>query len=196
RYAKEGPLLVALEIWRTEHAALSAYMSSDGGSAARELIRVQPFWDRRPEANDGRRTEDMLDLIEALRRLRVGGHDVAVVPFDIAPGSYVDSAARDRHMADYLRTAFKALPRGRMLVLTGNVHAMLRPPQMLDDGIYRTATQLLANLRPFAVNLTAERGSAWVCSESSCGPMQLATGARTGVNLGPFDFTYALPEYT
>lgn len=196
RYAKEGPLLVALEVWRTEHAALSAYMSSDGGSSARGHVRAQPFWDRAPEENDGRRTEDMLDLLEALRRLRVGGYDVAVVPFDIGPDAFVDSAARSRDMATHLRTAFNALPRGRMVVLTGNVHAMLRPPQMLDDGRYRTATQLLADLEPFAVNLTAERGAAWVCSDTECGPMQLLSGLRTGANIGPYHFSYALPEYT
>lgn len=195
-YAGNGPLLLALEVWRTEHAALSKYMSSKGGSASRAQLRAQPFWNRVPEENDGRRTENMLDLIETFRQLRREGHDVAIVPFDIGPDEYVDSAARDRDMASYLRSAFDALPRGRMVVLTGNVHAMLRPPQMLDDGRYRTATQLLADLDPFAVNLTAERGWAWMCRDRGCGPKQLAEGARTGVNLGPFDFTYALPEYT
>jgi len=138
----------------------------------------------------------MLDLVESLRRLRVEGHDVAVVPFDIAPGEFVDSAARDRDMASYLRAAFNALPRGRMLVLTGNVHAMRKPPVMIDDRRYRTAAQLLADLEPYSVQLTASSGEFWACSMGSCGVGRMTAPMRSGVFGDQFHFWYALPEYT
>lgn len=195
-YASLGPLLVGLEVARSEHDALSEYMRSDGSDAARAQMRAGEFWDVPPERNDGRRTEDMLDLVEALRRLRVEGHDVAVVPFDVAPDAFVDSAARDRDMAGYLRTAFKALPRGRMLVLTGNSHAMLGPPVLSDDGRYPNATQLLADLEPYSVSLTASSGRLWACSRGSCGVSRMSVSMETGAYGDQFHFWYVLPEFT
>lgn len=195
-YASLGPVLVGLEVPRSEHDALSGYMRSDGSEAAREQVRAGEFWDVPAEKNDGRRTEDMLDLVESLRQLRVAGHDVAVVPFDIPPGMFAGSAARDRDMANYLRSAFDALPRGHMLMLTGNVHAMLKPPVMIDDGHYRTATQILADLEPFAVHLTASSGGFWACSMGTCGVRRMTAPMKTGRFGDQFHFWYALPEYT
>ena len=195
-YASLGPVLVGLEVSRGEHDALSEYMRSDGSDAARGRMRAGEFWDVPPERNDGRRTEDMLDLVEAVRRLRTQGRDVAVVPFDITPGMFDDSAGRDRDMANYLRTAFSALPRGRLLVLTGNGHARLKPSVMMDDGRYRTATQLLADLEPFSVQLTASSGGFWACSMGSCGVGRMTAAMKTGVFGDQFHFWYALPEYT
>lgn len=195
-YARQGPVLVALEVWRTEHDLLSAYLRSDGSRKARARIREGPFWDAPPEKNDGRRTEDMLDLVESVRRLRVAGHDVAVLPFDIRPDAYVDSVARDRDMAGYLRSAFEAFPRGRLLVLTGNVHAMRQPPAVIDDGRFRTATQLLGDLKPFSVHLTASSGGFWACAMKHCGVRRMVVPMKTGVFDDQFHFQYALPEYT
>lgn len=196
RYAAQGPVLVGLEIGREEHAALSAYMRSNGDRTARARLRESAFWDVPPEENDGRRTEEMLDLVEALRALRAEGRDVALFPFDIAPGAFVDPAARDRDMADHLRTAFAALPRGRLLVLTGNVHARLSPPAVIDDGRYRTATQLLQDLRPLAVDLTAAGGEAWICATDPCGPTALAPRPRVHGPAEGYDFRFVLPEFT
>lgn len=197
RFADQGPLLIGLEVSRAEHAAISAFLDSDGGNDARQAMRSGEFWDVPPERNDGRRTEDMLDLIAAVRQLRSLGRDVAIVPFDIGPGGWVDSTTRDRDMADYLRTAFLALPQGRMLVLTGNVHAMRQPPPMIDDGVYRTATQLLADLDPFAVHLSAPSGDFWGCVNRSCGVRGInVPGTSTGPVSGSFHFQYALPRYT
>lgn len=195
-YAGEGPVLVALEVWRTEHGALSAYLRSDGSVAARARMRAGPFWDAPPERNDGRRTEDALDLVEAVRQLRVAGHDVAVMPFDIGPDDYTDSAARDRDMAFVLRSAYEALPRGRLLVLTGNVHAMRWPPSRIDDGVYRTATQLLEDLEPFSAYLAASSGGFWACSVGTCGVRQLNVPMKTGAFGDQFHFVYAMPEFT
>lgn len=195
-YARQGPVLVALEVWRTEHDALSAYLRSDGGEAARARMREGPFWDVAPDRNDGRRTEDMLDLVESVRRLRVAGHDVAVMPFDIGPDAYVDSAARDRDMAGYLRSAFEAFPHGRLLVLTGNVHAMRKPPAVIGDEQFRTATQLLADLGPFSVHLTASSGGFWACSVDECGVRHMGVAMTTGAVDDRFHFQYVLPEYT
>lgn len=195
-YAGRGPVLVGLEVSRSEHAALSAFMRSNGSAEARQAMREGEFWSVLPEQNDGRRTEDLLDLVDAVRQLRVAGRDVAVVPFDIGPDDWVDSATRDRDMANYLRAAFQALPEGRMLVLTGNVHAMLKPPSMIDDGDYRTATQLLVDLEPFAVHLTASSGEFWACGMGACGARRMSGSAQTGVFGDTFHFQYALPRYT
>lgn len=194
RDAARMPVLVALEIPRSEHRALSAYMESDGGDHARQRLRSGAFWQVAPADNDGRRTEEVLDLVEALRRLRSTGHDVAVTAFDITPDLWRDAASRDRDMARLLRAAHAAMPRGRLLVLAGNVHARRVPPAMLDDGSYRTATQWLADLAPLSVNLTAASGAFWGCGDTVCGPIEVTLPAAA--DTPGYDITYVLPAWT
>lgn len=197
-YAAEGPVLLALEVRRGEHAVLARYLDAADHRRFSEL-RQREAWSRPPEDNDGRRTQDMLDLVEAMRRLRAAGRDVALFPYDIE-GPSGGSQARDRAMAEYLRRGFAALPRGRMLVLTGNVHAMLFKPRYCQQ-CQTPMTSYLHDLGPYSVDIVARAGSSWGCRDR-CGPMAvlaqpgLQTGPVATGSIQPFHFKLVLPTFT
>lgn len=94
-YAADGPVLVAVEIAYTEQDAIDVFLHSDGGTAARDALRGRPYWHRTDTAHDGRRNEDLIDLFDALCRLRRAGRDVAVLAFDVpaAAGSHARTPA-------------------------------------------------------------------------------------------------------
>jgi len=169
-YAGEGPVLLGLEIPRTEHPPLSAYLNSDGGPDARAALLDTPFWRRTDDQHDGRRSYDMVDLIEAVRTMRGRGADVAILPYDVAANHAGGNDARDRSMAQRVRAALQALPRGRLLVLGGNVHAMLARPGFAPPEMQVPMGAHLRDLGPFAVDITAHGGQFWAC-HTGCGPL-------------------------
>ena len=73
-YAADGtPVRLALELPTDENAALATYLVSSGTAKARAALRGTPYWSVRSRMHDGRRSKDMLDLIEAARALRTRG---------------------------------------------------------------------------------------------------------------------------
>ena len=73
-YAADGaPVRLALELPTDENAALATYMASAGTAEARAVLHGTNYWNVRSRMHDGRRSEDMLDLIEAARVLRTPG---------------------------------------------------------------------------------------------------------------------------
>jgi len=201
-YAAEGPVLLALEMPRSEHAALSQYLISDGGDAARAALRATAFWTVTGNQHDGRRSEDMLDLIEAVRALRDEGRDVAFVPYDVERGfDRVDGDARDAAMARHVRAAYAALPRGRLLVLAGNVHAMLRKPEHAPAQMPVPMGEHLHDLAPYSARIDARAGQSWACRDARCGPLPVVAmatedGAPTGIFARVYDLQVLLPSFT
>lgn len=200
-YAVQGPVLLGLEIHRSEHAALSRYLVSDGGETARAAFRTTPFWSARDDQHDGRRSEDMLDLIEAVRVLRGSGRDVAVLPYDVER-SFVEANrdARDQAMAARVRDAYAALPRGRLLVLAGNVHAMLRKPTNAPTQMQVPMGEQLLDLAPYSVRIDANAGQSWACM-NLCGPLPvtpntLHDGAPTGMFAQSYHLQVVLPRFS
>lgn len=201
KYSAQGPLALALEMERTEHDALARYMASDGAAAAREELRRRPYWNIADGSNDGRRSVDMLDLIESMRVLKAAGRDVAIAPYDIPPGTYRGSEDRERSMASYLHSIHRALPRGRMLVLTGNVHAMLQPRRLPGIGTtIQPMTYHLRGLQPYSIKISASTGEAWGCrSQHGCGPNPYSDSGKSGPwrgATGRYHFQVVLPAFS
>ncbi|WP_282297083.1 calcium-binding protein [Stenotrophomonas sp. PS02289] len=171
-YDEKTPLQLALELPTTENTALAAYMASSGDAAAKHALRNSPYWNVRDHLHDGRRSQDMLDLIEAARALRAQGRDVAVVGFDENTAGEGGPGARDADMAKTLRAEFHALPAtGRMIVLTGNVHGSRGQPTYLP---YPPATSLLEGLPLYNVRIEARGGEFWACmGHRKCGTRAL-----------------------
>lgn len=97
RYSRDtAAVRLALELPMSENVALARYLRSDGGTDARETLRTSPFWAVKDDQHDGRRSRDMLALIEAVRVLRVQGRDVGVAAMTPkpAPPPAVTSAMR------------------------------------------------------------------------------------------------------
>lgn len=176
-YAAEGPVLLALEIHHTEQTAIATYLRSDGSPAARAALRARAFWQRTHTRHDGRRNEDAIDLIDAVRRMRRTGRDVAVLAFDVPRTA--DHHARSRGMATVLRSAYRVLPRGRVVVVAGNVHAMLERPSYAPRETQQPMGSYLRDLEAISFRITARSGAYWGCT-STCGPMAVdGAGRRT-----------------
>ncbi|MBT2768411.1 calcium-binding protein [Stenotrophomonas sp. ISL-67] len=166
RYSRDhAPVRLGLELPMSENVALARYLRSDGDAAAREALRSSPFWKVDNDQHDGRRSRDMLALIETLRTLRMQGRDVGVAGYDVETGSTDSSEERDAAMATHLRQQFNALPNAaRMLVLAGNVHAMRSPPADAPPEMQqRTMAAHLLDLPLYSVRVEALRGQSWGC---------------------------------
>ena len=167
-YAAEGPVLLGLEIPGSGQADLRRYLDSAGGEADRAALLSTPFWQVDGDQHDGRRSHDVLDLIEHVRRLRTEGHDASLLAYDAEPGPRLDGNARDRIMAARVRASFNALPRGRLLVLTGNVHAKLFRPENAPPQMQMPMGHWLLDLEPWSVDIQGMRGEFWACMNRRC----------------------------
>lgn len=165
RYSRnDAPVRLGLELPMSENAALARYLRSNGDADARAALRTSPFWRVKDDQHDGRRSRDMLALIETLRVLRLQGRDIGVAGYDMGTGSADSSEQRDATMATHLRQQFMAMPsQARMLVLTGNVHAMRALPPNASPDMQRTMTSYLLDLPLYSVRLEALRGHFWGC---------------------------------
>lgn len=181
-YAVDGPVVVALELSRAEQAAVDTYLDSDGGHDAHGALLAGGYWFKPVAESDGRRNVAVLGLIESMRQLRAGGRDVAVLMFDVAVSD--DPQARDRAMAAHIRRAFQALPRGRMLVVTGNVHAMRFKPDYCAQ-CQTPMTSYLEDLSPWSVDVQALAGEFVACTADGCAAMQVRTFPGHAAGHGP-----------
>lgn len=166
RYSRDtAAVRLALELPMSENVALARYLRSDGGADARETLRTSPFWAVKDDQHDGRRSRDMLALIEAVRVLRAQGRDVGVAGYDEETDTSARNDQRDATMATHLRQQFNALPAdARMLVLTGNVHAMrTRPADAPAEMQQKMMAAHLLDLPLYSVRLEALRGHFWAC---------------------------------
>jgi len=166
RYSRDNAAVqLGLEMPMSENVALARYLRSNGDPDAREALRTTLFWFVKDNQHDGRRSRDMLDLIESIRSLRAQGRNVGVAGYDVESGASNGNEARDAAMATHLHQQFNALPPGaRMLVLTGNVHAMRSPPADAPPEMQqRTMASHLLDLPLYSVRLEALRGHFWAC---------------------------------
>jgi hypothetical protein len=199
--AGKKPLLLGLEAASVDQSGVDRYLASKGTAADRANLLAGTHWNE--QHHDGRDSQAMAALIERMRALRAAGADVSIAMFD-APGA----GERDARMAASLRKAMAAHPTARVLVLTGNVHAMTGKPHemFLDDKPYTPPTTMarhIADLHPVSIEFRALRGDAWTCQDT-CGRHPLPTGTRsmTGPTLErhdpgeSWDYLVALPRFT
>ena len=198
RWSNASPVLLALEIPAREHGALREAVASGGADAAIGRLRQRAWWQVPADENDGRRSEDVLALVRRIGQLKASGRDVAILPFDPRDIRCYQRGNCEAAMAHVLRHAHDAFPRGRIVVVTGNVHAMRSRPASAPEGFPdQPMTAMLQDLSPYSVNVTAARGAYWACSET-CWTVEVApsrSGGREGLN-SPFDYRLVLPLFT
>ncbi|NYZ64316.1 calcium-binding protein [Luteimonas deserti] len=198
RWSAASPVLLALEIPTREHEALRAAVASGGTDATIEALRRRAWWQVPPAENDGRRSEDVLALVRRVGRLQASGRDVALLPFDPRDIRCYQRGDCEAAMAHVLQRAHDALPHGRIVVVTGNVHAMrARPPGAPERFPEQPMTALLQDLSPYSVNVTSARGAFWACGET-CGTVDVAPSRHGGRERqgSPFDYRLVLPMFT
>lgn len=195
----QEPLVLALEVPRSEQAAMHRFLASDGGADARAALRAGAWWQVVGTQHDGRRNEDLIDMIERLRVLKAAGRDLRLLPFDTTPGATRSHHERDRAMADYLREQFLAAPAARFVVVAGNVHAMLRKPGYAPPEMQQPMGAFLVDLEPYSINISARAGQFWGCVGGQCAamderPARFESGpTRDG---DAYDFQLVLPQFT
>ena len=163
-----GPVLLGLEISRSEQSRIDAYVASPAGDRA--ALLEGPFWHR--EFQDGRSSAAMADLIEHVRALRASGRDVRVLAFDVDDDAR--GPDRDAQMAKRILDAHAESPTDRLLVLAGNVHTRTTVgtpwnPAFEPMGLHLTN----AGVEVVSLDAAFEAGTAWVCysgDAAECGP--------------------------
>jgi hypothetical protein len=162
---------VGLEVPVDEETRVKGYLSSTGSEADRAALLNGPFW--QDEYQDGRRSEAMSSLIEALRKLSRGSAPVHVILLD-SPGVVKDAQARDRAMAERLESAAQQRPRDLFIVLTGNIHNRLAkgvPWNAQYEPMGFVLAQHLPSVHFTSLNVAYAGGTAWSCETpeaSSC----------------------------
>jgi hypothetical protein len=166
--------LLGLEVTSVDQARVDRYLASGGAVTDRAALLAGEHWTE--TMHDGRDSVAMAALIERMRTLRAAGADISIVLFD-APGK----DERDARMAASLRKAMAARPKVRVLVLTGNVHAMTGEPMRmyLPDGKPfappTTMARHLADLHPVSIVFRAVQGDFWAC-QGTCGRHPVTPG--------------------
>ncbi|TZF91502.1 ChaN family lipoprotein [Cognatilysobacter lacus] len=197
RTSRRQPVTLALEMPRSEQPSLDAALAARDAAVARRQLLDRPWWRRGDNQHDGRRSVDMLELIERLRTLRQQGRDVALLAYDVDESvmssiASADASARDEAMAARVRQACLDLPRRRIVMLTGNFHAFLRIPSYMaaPAGIV-TAGMRLADLAPASLRIGALRGQGWFCVDKAC--KAIPVGPAGAPTEGEFTGAISLP---
>ena len=162
---------------------LNRYIHSRGGVAARGALFADTIWSS--SYQDGRTSEAMFALLDAVRRLVAGGATLRILPFS-RPAVNGNSQSRDSAMAATLAGAMAKDRSGVFLVLTGNIHSQIAIGTGFDAA-YRPMGYLLrsrlAPRRVLGLNVTYDSGTAWICTgpaAGSCGTRALRGRALLG----------------
>ena len=200
-YAAAGtPLTVGLELLPADQPALDAYLASNGDDGAKAALLASPAWTIR----DGRASQAIFGLIEALRKMKATHGNLAVVAFDHHSERPGTSAAREKGMADLLLAAKRGRPAAPVLALTGNGHAGKSEWKSLGPP-FPAMSQLLPAERTIAVSFHVEGGEIWSCwretteSDETCGPRPVRSqsesrprGIEAGSSRKGFDATLSV----
>ena len=114
----------------------------------------------------------MLGLLVSIRELRRSYPSLVVVAFD-APHTGTAAGARDEAMGHFLRGVGTAKPIDLILILAGNVHAMLAP----EFG-YDTAAMYLPPKEILSLEVIDRGGESWSWSDDGCGPSKSGVGDK------------------
>lgn len=154
------PVTVGLEIPDMNQARLETFLASAGTEADWAKLMESPFW--RSPYPDGRNSEGVVYLIEALRKLRAQGLDVAVFAYDHPP---LEGDAREEVMARTVREVAGKSQKRALLVVSGNLHPrQVKGVPWNDD--YQPMGYRLAQALPnvYSLDIAYKSGSAWICA--------------------------------
>lgn len=191
----DGSVVLALEISRSEQESLDAFLESDGGPDALARLSAARWWSIKGTQHDLRRSRDMFELIQRLRDLRASGRQVSVLAIDMAYDVKHDHHQRDREMAAWLREKFVTSDAAHMLVLVGNVHAMLAKPQRAPAQMQLPMGSYLSDLDPYSIRILGHSGAFWGCAPDCRRVSLTETQTQTGPDSGPeYQFNIVLPR--
>lgn len=149
------PVVVVLERSAIEEPFWNMFLASDGGDEARGRLLMGVEW--RNALQDGRSSEAMLGLGDRLRVLKAGGRRVSI---DFIDRAFDPAKPADAQMAQTVMAVRAQHPKARILVYTGNFHAMKKEP-----GGFQTAASLLPPSDVVSINILGEAGKSWLIKD-------------------------------
>jgi len=151
---------VGLEIPAMNQERLEAFVASAGTEQDWAKLMESPFW--RSPFPDGRNSEGVVFLIEALRKLRGQGMDVKVFAFD-QPALRGDE--REQAMAATVLKVAGTSSNRALLVLSANLHPR-QVKGLPGDPDYRPMGLRLADQLPnvYSLDIAYDSGTAWICA--------------------------------
>lgn len=204
------PVIVALERDGAEQDALNRYLQSPGHPADVKALLASGAW-AKPQFQDGRNSQAMLQLIEQLRGWRQAGERVGVMALqlefhEIAPLTQAEqrplaqaeqdrfSEINDRVMADKAWAAMALHSGYTVVALAGNVHTALGSKSRARfEPAPSFADVLAGHTAIHVIGLSSQGGTSWNSTSQGMGPRSVMRGpmflrdARidTQVDLGP-----------
>ncbi|OJH33864.1 hypothetical protein [Cystobacter ferrugineus] len=154
------PVTVGVEVPAGNQARLETFLASQGGEEDWAKLMESPFW--RSPYPDGRNSEAVAYLFEALRKLRAQGLDVRLFAYDHPP---LEGEAREEAMARTVLEVAAASPGRALLVVSGNLHP--RQVQGLPwNRDYRPMGLRVARERGgvYSLDVAYKSGTAWICA--------------------------------
>jgi hypothetical protein len=154
------PVTVGLEIPVMNQERLQTFLASAGKEHDWAKLMESPFW--RSPYPDGRNSEAVVFLLEALRKLRSRGLDVDVFAFDHPP---LEGNMREAAMARTVLEVAGMAQKRVMLVVSGNLHprqvkGLPWNPDYRPMGL-RVADQ---HSRVYSLDIAYDSGTAWICA--------------------------------
>lgn len=164
---QQEPVLVAVEQPETAQADIEEFMASDGGEEAVARFQQSMIWTN--EFKDGRSSEAMFRMFEALRQYQQSGIVTRVVAFQVASVGDTSPEAYETAMADKI---IDAAGEARVVAYVGNVHALR------EEVSYRGGYMPMAGHLPLDGTVTFDTvgngGETWACSApNECGVISL-----------------------
>lgn len=185
--AQRGPVTVALELPAPMQGQLDAFLAADSDTEA--VAALNGSWFMNPRIDDGRTSRAMLEMMQAVRRLRVHGRDIAIVAFQ--PGSArpreFPQSYYELEMGYLLSLAAMDRPDAKVFALVGNVHAGKKGHANFPDLGLPAAAHLPAD-ETVTLYVAQQGGEAWNCT-SECGVHPTAARhdlSARGVILEPY----------
>ena len=167
--AEQGPVTVALELPTEMQPQLDVFLAAADDAGAAAVLHSTMFGGT--ETADGRTSVAMVEMMQAIRRLKVEGRDVtlrAFQPSNRRPASF-DQNYYELDMAVELTRAAADRPESRVLVLVGNIHAS---KTRFDRFDLMLAAAHLPRKETVTLNVAQQGGHAWNCQEDGCGRVE------------------------
>jgi hypothetical protein len=172
------PLVVGIERGTDEQKAIDAFMAPENHEAATGALFASWGWN----VFDGRSSQAMLLLLEALRVMRLKGQISEVVAFaDSRPGE--SPGQGEQRMASALIAAADHHANALVIALVGNVHASKK--LIAEVGSYPLMAMLLPAEQTVSLLVTDKGGDAWNNMGDGCRPHKHGSsgGERRGIVL-------------
>lgn len=176
----DRPPVVALEIPHDNQEAIDDFLKS-GDQAA---LKTRTFFAYKPEGKDGRASQAMERLLEALRTEKIA----KVVCIDPVP---IPSGQRDEGMAMKIAEWAARFPSSKIVVLTGNAHAMITEGAPWDPKYQGAAFQLAKQLAPIATfDFRYESGTVWNRTQEGFGEHKIKDSSRPWAGSAPYYISF------